>query len=581
MLAPEYLDRCADGVIALYQRLDESIARDIARRLMKMGEITDTARWQAEQLRHAGLLCDDVIAEVAKYSGASETAVRRAFEDAGAESVDAEIALYREAGITLPPIRQSERAWNILQAALRKTNGALHNLTLTTAAETQQRFIAACTLAEMQVSSGMLDYQTAIRRAVEDASRAGASVLYPSGHADKLDVAVRRAVLTGVNQTCGQISETLAREFGCDLMEITAHAGARPSHAAWQGQIVSLTGRRGYLTLSDIGYGTGAGFQGWNCRHSWNPYFEGISARRWTAEKLERLNARGIEYGGQKYTAYEISQMQRKMEREIRATKRALSGLDEAGFKTEFAQQAVKLKRQEAQLKAFARETGRRVDSARTQVQGFGRSEAQKAVAQNKSYQNLLGHLGAVGIQTKGFNKNPIHPKILGEMETAYTRLAKIYPKEIKGLTLRYGFNADAGTFGWYDPKKGEIVFNSNIFGDLGALEKSYAEGVATNLFPKNTDWRALFYHEFGHRFSYVNEIDNMAAVKAMERQLGYGYHTAKKAENMLIAHLSDYSVEKTKPQYQEVIAECFGEWYNSDKARDFCRAYLKEVGAI
>ena len=252
MLAPEYLDRCADGVIALYQRLDESIARDIARRLMKMGEITDTARWQAEQLRHAGLLCDDVIAEVAKYSGASETAVRRAFEDAGVESVDAEIALYREAGITLPPIRQSERAWNILQAALRKTNGALHNLTLTTAVETQQRFIAACTLAEMQVSSGMLDYKTAIRRAVQDVSREGASVLYPSGHADKLDVAVRRTVLTGVNQTCGQISETLAREFGCDLMEITAHAGARPSHAAWQGQIVSLTGRTSATALAQV-----------------------------------------------------------------------------------------------------------------------------------------------------------------------------------------------------------------------------------------------------------------------------------------------------------------------------------------
>lgn len=383
MLTPEYLEHCADDMIELYQRLDESIARDIARRLMQMGELTDTARWQAEQLQHAGLLYDDVIAEVSKYSGAAETAVRRAFEDAGVESVDAEIALYREAGISLPPVRQSERAWNILQAALSKTSGELKNLTLTTAVETQQRFIAACTLAEMQASSGMLDYGTAIRRAVQDASREGASVLYPSGHADKLDVAVRRATLTGVNQTCGQISETLAREFGCDLMELTAHAGARPSHAVWQGEIVSLSGRRGYLTLSDIGYGTGAGFMGWNCRHSWNPFFEGISERSYTPEALEKLNARDIEYDGEKYAEYEISQMQRKMEREIRATKRELAGLDEAGFKEEFAHQSVKLKQQEARLKAFTSQTGQRVDSARTQVQGFGRSEAQKAVWAN------------------------------------------------------------------------------------------------------------------------------------------------------------------------------------------------------
>lgn len=384
MLTPEYLEHCADNVVALYQRLDESIARDIARRLVKMGEITDTARWQAEQLQHAGLLYDEVIAEVAKYSGSSEDAVRRAFEDAGVESVDAEIPLYKAAGLELPPIRQSERAWNLLQAALRKTNGDLRNLTLTTAVEAQQRFIAACTLAETQVSSGMLDYGTAIRRAVQDASRTGASVLYPSGHVDRLDVAVRRAVLTGVNQTCGQISLTLAGEFGCDLMEITAHAGARPSHAVWQGQLVSLSGRRGYLSLSDIGYGTGAGFMGWNCRHAWNPFFEGISRRSWTNEKLKQLNARNIAYDGQKYTEYEISQIQRKMEREIRATKRELAGLNAAKFQAEFAQQSVKLKQQEAQLRAFTRQTGPRVDTLRTQVQGFGRSQTQKAVWANK-----------------------------------------------------------------------------------------------------------------------------------------------------------------------------------------------------
>lgn len=581
MLSPEYLEHCADAVIELYQRLDEAIARDIARRLMKMGEITDTARWQAEQLQHAGLLYDDVIAEVAKYSGASETAVRRAFEVAGVESVDAEIALYQEAGISLPPIRQSERAWNILQAALRKTQGEMRNLTMTTAIETQQRFIQACTLAEMQVSSGMLDYKTAIRRGVQDASRAGASVLYPSGHVDKIDVAARRAVLTGVNQTCGKISLSLAEEFGCDLMEITAHAGARPEHAVWQGKIVSLSGRRGYLTLSDIGYGTGPGFMGWNCRHSWNPFFEGISERSWTPEKLEQLNARDIEYNGQKYTEYEISQMQRRLEREIRATKRELAGLDETGIKEAFAQQSVKLKQQEARLKAFTSQTGQRIDSARVQVNGFGRGMAQKAVYQNRKYQSLLTSLESSGIRTEGFNRHPIDPRILSEMETAYTKLAKLYPKETKGLVLRYGFSKDKDTFGWYNPASGEIVFNRSIFGNMDDLAKSYADGVSTSHFPKNTDWRALFYHEFGHRFSCVNSVDNMAAVKAMEQQLGYGYHTTKKAESMLTSHLSLYSVEKTKPQYQEVIAECFGEWYNSNKPRDFCENYLKEVGAI
>lgn len=411
MLTPDYLEHCADAVILLYQRLDEAIARDIARRLMKMGEVTDTARWQAEQLQHAGRLYDEVIAEVARYSGMTQEAVRKAFEDAGVKSMDAEIERYLQAGINVPPIRQNERAWNILQAALKKTGGELLNLTMTTALETQQRFISACTLAEMQVAGGFLSYQEAVRRAIRDAAGEGTSVLYPSGHVDKLDVAVRRAVVTGVNQTCGKITESLADEFECDLMEITAHAGARPSHAVWQGQIVSRSGRRGYLSLSDIGYGTGAGFQGWICRHSWNPFFEGISKRSYTKEDIEALNAKDVPYNGGMYTEYEISQMQRRMEREIRVTRRELAGLDEAAkfstgkqkadLQSDFAQSSVKLKRQEAKLRDFTRQTDRRVDTSRVQVMGFGRSVSRKAVWENKKEKPIFDLLSAHGVKYK------------------------------------------------------------------------------------------------------------------------------------------------------------------------------------
>lgn len=591
MLTPDYLEHCADAVILLYQRLDEAIARDIARRLMKMGEVTDTARWQAEQLQHAGRLYDEVIAEVARYSGMTQEAVRKAFEDAGVKSMDTEIEQYLQAGINVPPIRQNERAWNILQAALKKTGGELLNLTMTTALETQRRFISACTLAEMQVTGGFLSYQEAVRRAIRDAAGEGTSVLYPSGHVDKLDVAVRRAVVTGVNQTCGKITESLADEFECDLMEITAHAGARPSHAVWQGQIVSRSGRRGYLSLSDIGYGTGAGFQGWNCRHSWNPFFEGISKRSYTKEDIEALNAKDVPYNGGMYTEYEISQIQRRMEREIRATRRELAGLDEAtkfstgkqkaDLQSDFAQSSVKLKRQEAKLRDFTRQTDRRADTSRVQVMGFGRSVSQKAVQQNRQYQRLFEKLESCGFRMSGFDTTTIDPRILSEMAKAYSKMAKKYPEACKGLTLRYGFSKDDRVFGWYESRGNEIVFNRAIYGDKDRLANAYAEAVDTNQFPKGTDWRALFYHEFGHRYSDFNHVNNMDVVKAMEQKFGYGYHTKKKAEELLTQKLSSYSTTITKPQYEEAIAECFGEWYNSCKPRDFCKEYLKEVGAI
>ena len=543
MLTPDYLEHCADAVILLYQRLDEAIARDIARRLMKMGEVTDTARWQAEQLQHAGRLYDEVIAEVARYSGMTQEAVRKAFEDAGVKSMDAEIEQYLQAGINVPPIRQNERAWNILQAALKKTGGELLNLTMTTALETQRRFISACTLAEMQVTGGFLSYQEAVRRAIRDAAGEGTSVLYPSGHVDKLDVAVRRAVVTGVNQTCGKITESLANEFECDLMEITAHAGARPSHVVWQGQIVSRSGRRGYLSLSDIGYGTGAGFQGWNCRHSWNPFFEGISKRSYTKEDIEALNAKDVPYNGGMYTEYEISQMQRRMEREIRATRRELAGLDEAAkfsagkqkadLQSDFAQSSVKLKRQEAKLRDFTRQTDRRVDTSRVQVMGFGRSVSQKAVQQNRQYQRLFEKLESCGFRMSGFDTTTIDPRILSEMAKAYSKMAKKYPEACKGLTLRYGFSKDDRVFGWYESRGNEIVFNRAIYDDKDRLANAYAEAVDTNQFPKGTDWRALFYHEFGHRYSDFNHVNNMDVVKAMEQKFGCLLYTSDAADEL------------------------------------------------
>lgn len=103
----------------------------------------------------------------------------------------------------------------------------------------------------MQVSSGAFSYQEAIKNAVKNVAENGATVLYPSGHTERIDVAVSRAVLTGVGQTCREIGIMNAEECGCDLMEISAHSGARPDHAKWQGQLVSLSGKNAGRTISE------------------------------------------------------------------------------------------------------------------------------------------------------------------------------------------------------------------------------------------------------------------------------------------------------------------------------------------
>lgn len=138
-----------------------------------------------------------------------------------------------------------------------------------------------------------------------------------------LESAVRMNIITGVNQTCGKLQELRADEVGWDLMELTAHSGARPSHASWQGKIVSRSGQKGYLNLDDIGYGTATGFKGVNCRHDWYPYYKG-SSRTYTQEQLNAWKNEKITYNGKEYSKYEATQIQRKIERQIRQDKKDL-----------------------------------------------------------------------------------------------------------------------------------------------------------------------------------------------------------------------------------------------------------------
>ena len=395
MLTPEQLAHCADDIINLYSQLEEEIVRDIARRIAKTGTMTDTGIWQAQHMQELGTLHSDVLSSVAKYSDKTESELKKLFEDAGVTATEYDNEIYRQNGLNPKSLKVSDTQMQLLEAGYKKTQGNLSNLTLTTAVSSQTSFINACSLAELKASSGAFTPQQAIADAIRQVAQDGAFVIYPSGHRDRLDVAVRRNVMTGIGQTTGQICLANAQELGCDLMEITAHAGARPSHAAWQGQIVSLSGQRGYLSLSDIGYGTGDGFKGWNCRHDWYPYFEG-SSRMYSAKDLEELNAKNIEYpDGSMHTLYEAEQQQRAFERKIRATKRTLAACDEAlnnlsdeellqKLEKNFSHYSVKLKRQESELNSFCNKTGLLKDNSRSQAYGFGRSTAQKAVWRKK-----------------------------------------------------------------------------------------------------------------------------------------------------------------------------------------------------
>ena len=384
MLPPSYLDRMPDAFVQLWQQVEEQILQDVARRIGKMDTVTPTANWQLWRYQQTEALRNDVVKLLAKYTGKSETAIRKLLLQAATEAMEREDAIYYHYDMEPTPFEESAALNNLLDAGARQTCGTWQNLTATTANTVTGAFERTLDAAWLKVSTGAFDYKTAVKQAVDSLADEMPMVTYPSGHKDSIEVAARRAVLTGVNQTCGKLQEARMDEMGCEFVETSAHGGARPSHAEWQGRqfhrggAVTYKGKYYPDFYEATHYGSGDGIYGWNCSHTHFAIFPELGAPpQWTQEQLRELNARNIEWNGKKYTAYEISQMQRARERNVRRWKKRYLAEDAAGLDPTDA--AVRLRAARQSLAEFAQATGGRVDSARTSVPKFGRSEAGKA----------------------------------------------------------------------------------------------------------------------------------------------------------------------------------------------------------
>ena len=391
MLPPSYLDQMPDAFVQLWQQVEEQILQDVARRIGKMDKVTATANWQLWRYQQTEALRNDVVKLLAKYTGKSETAIRKLLLQAATEAMEREDAIYYHYDMEPTPFEENAALNNLLDAGARQTCGTWQNLTATTANTVTGAFERTLDAAWLKVSTGAFDYKTAVKQAVDSLADDMPMVTYPSGHKDSIEVAARRAVLTGVNQTTGKLQVARMEEMGCEFVETTAHGGARPSHAEWQGRrfhrggAVDYKGRHYPDFEAATGYGTGAGLCGWNCRHTFFAVFPELGdPPQWTQEQLQELNARNIEYNGKKYTAYEISQMQRARERNVRRWKKRYLAEDAAGLDT--TDSAVRLKAARQSLSDFTKATGGRVDSARVSVPKFGRSEAGRASAKSQAH---------------------------------------------------------------------------------------------------------------------------------------------------------------------------------------------------
>lgn len=325
-----------------FSDLEMRIMEDIVRRIRKTGKITSTADWQINRLSILGHSSEDIENMLKEALNKSYPEMFELYN----EVIDWEYVrnkdIYEQVNAEFIPYEENEELQQITEALIQQSGNDLQNITkslgfyldygtgkpvLTPLAEVYQKYLdAAC----LDIVTGAFDYNSVLRRVVTQLTNSGLRQIdYASGRANRIDVAARRAVMTGVSQLSGKISEMNAKKLGTDCFEVEWHAGARPTHAAWQGKVYS----KEELTTV-CGLGSVTGLLGANCYHMYYPFVKGISERNWTDEWLAEQNRKESipkTFNGKEYTLYEAKQQQRKMETAMRAQREKAVLLKQGG----------------------------------------------------------------------------------------------------------------------------------------------------------------------------------------------------------------------------------------------------------
>lgn len=373
--SPPVLDALPEELAELYRGLEDTLLTEICSRLKLRDELNEVTVQDIKALRSHGIDLKEIEKAIRKTLGISETKLNKLLDDVVERNQKYYTELIDLAHITQPETLVSvEDTWAIYE----QTKQTLRNITrsmgfLVNAGRTMlppaKAYQWALDAATLKVESGAISYEQAIKDAVRELASGGLRVVdYESGHRDHVDVAARRAVMTGVSQLCSKYTEQAAKYLETPYYEVSAHAGARDvpgrspwsSHKEWQGKVYSTRSGDIYPNIYEVcGLGAVDGLEGANCRHRRNVWVEGVSERTYTDEQLAHIDdGLGCTFEGKTYTAYEATQEQRKVERTIRKLKRKKTAYNAAGLTDEEQAVNIKLRRLNAKYKAFSKAAG-------------------------------------------------------------------------------------------------------------------------------------------------------------------------------------------------------------------------------
>lgn len=370
-ITPEYLDAAPEPIAIAMRELEKDILREICSRFKLTGELNETAMNNIRALRAQGLDMETIEKMIAKHSKETLPQVQEALD----RIVEYNQKYYNELAskasiaeplfwVTAADIAQIQsQTLDGYRNITRSLGFALQTNGKVTFQPIAKAYQAALDKAEVKMQSGAFTLQQSLEDAVRELADSGIYTIdYATGHRDRADVAARRAIFTGLNQLTSKYTETAAETLETDLYEITAHRGARDkgtgwkNHKAWQGKVYSTKDGSKYPNIYKVcGLGAVDGLEGANCRHHRHAFLEGVSERVYTDDELANIDPPPVEFEGRTYSAYEATQMQRKIERTVRKLERRRAAYNAAGMTGKEEQTGIRIRRLKKEYREFSR----------------------------------------------------------------------------------------------------------------------------------------------------------------------------------------------------------------------------------
>lgn len=428
----DYKNKLASKIASRYQDLEERIMQDIVRRIVKAGEITSTADWQINRLRILGYSSEDIEKEIKKALNASYPEMFELYDKVINWEYVRNKDIYEQINAEYIPFEENGQLKQITEAIIDQSFDDLENVTnslgfyldygngkkvLTPLSQVYTKYLdAAC----YDIVTGAFDYNSVLRRVVTQLTNSGLRQIdYSSGRANRVDVAARRAVMTAVSQIAGKISEYNAQKLGTEYFEVEWHAGARPTHAVWQGRVWSKE-----QLYSVCGLGTVTGLLGVNCYHTYHLFFPGLSERNWTDDWLEEQNRKENEpreFLGKEYTLYEAKQRQRQMETAMRAQREKVKLLQAGGAdQDEVILHKAKYQGQLNEYSRFCRKMSLTEERERIYYDMRG------MVATNNKTQNAMFHPEMIKNATKDIAQYKRYKEVLGDSVGSLAKFGRV-----------------------------------------------------------------------------------------------------------------------------------------------------------